>query len=81
MGYPDILNHYMEVVMLVLTRKENEAILIYPADDVDPDMTFAELFKDGPIKPRLNKLVKGQAKVSIDAARALQIVRDELVMG
>ena len=65
--------------MLVLSRKENEVILICPSLDVDPDMTVAGLFKDGPIKLRLNKIVKGQEKVSLDVPRALQIARDELV--
>ena len=39
--------------MLVLTRKEGESILIYPADNIDPDMTIRELFSK-PIKIRLS---------------------------
>lgn len=36
--------------MLVLTRKEGEAIFIYPADHIDDAMTVKELFSHGPIK-------------------------------
>ena len=66
--------------MLVLSRKEDESIIIYPSLGVDPDMTVAKLFKDGSIRLKLGIVERRQAKVCIDAARPLQISRAELVM-
>ena len=36
--------------MLIISRKDAESILIRPAEDVNPKMTLAELFSDGPIE-------------------------------
>ena len=65
--------------MLLLTRKEGEDILIFPAPDLNPEMTVAELFKDGPITIRLSHISRTQTRIGIDAPMALQIVRPELL--
>jgi len=64
--------------MLALTRREGETILVYPSLDVDPQMTVAELFKDGPIRIGIDKIKATQAKVLIQAPKTLEIVREEI---
>ncbi len=64
--------------MLVLTRKEGETILVYPSLDVDPDMTVADLFRNGPIRIGVGKITPYRAKVFIDAPETLEIVQEEL---
>jgi sRNA-binding carbon storage regulator CsrA len=60
--------------MLVQTRTKDEALIIYPADDLDPSMTVAELFQGGPIKIVVDKPVK----LAIKAPTGLSVVREEL---
>ena len=64
--------------MLVLSRKKGQSLYIYPSPDINPDMTVAELFKDGPIKVRIVEMSRNQVKVGIDASRDLKVLRDEL---
>lgn len=64
--------------MLVLTRKEGESILIYPATHVGDAMTVKELFAHGPIKININKLV-GSVRIGIDASLDLVVLRNELL--
>jgi len=65
--------------MLVLNRKEKESFLIYPYEDLDPNMTIGELFKDGAIEIYLNDINKSQVKLAVTAPKELYIVRAELV--
>jgi len=65
--------------MLVLSRRKDESLLIYPSLDVAPDMTVAELFKDGPIKVMLTGITNKQASIGIDAPRSLAVARAEVV--
>ena len=65
--------------MLNLTRKEQESILIFPAEDLDPEMTVAELFSDGVIEIYLDKVKDIKVRIGIDAPKALNIVRGELL--
>jgi hypothetical protein len=39
----------MEVIMLVLERKDGESILVYPSPNIDPVLTVRELFSQ-PVK-------------------------------
>jgi len=64
--------------MLVLTRRAGESIQIYPGDKVDPAMTVAELFKDGPVELYIRKINPGQVRISVKAPRDLTILRTEL---
>ncbi len=64
--------------MLVLTRRPGEAIQIYPSGDIRPDMTVAELFRDGPLEIHITRIHPGQARISIKAPRELAILRTEL---
>jgi len=63
--------------MLSLTRHENESLFIQLDKNTDPNMTVAELFKDGPIEIRVHDLRKTQIKIGIQAPQELDIVREE----
>jgi sRNA-binding carbon storage regulator CsrA len=63
--------------MLVLTRKEGESVVIYPAERIDETMTVRELFIQGPIKVSIAKIA-GQVKLGIDAPPVLKVLRTEL---
>jgi sRNA-binding carbon storage regulator CsrA len=61
------------LLMLLLTRRPNELIHIYP-DDLPPDMTVAELFADGQIVG-----IKGnQVRLGTDATKKLIVLRDDV---
>ncbi len=64
--------------MLVLTRRAGESIQIYPSENIDPNMTVAELFRDGPFEFHIRKINPGQVRISIQAPRELTILRNEL---
>ncbi len=64
--------------MLTLTRKENESLFIEPFEDLDPNMTVAELFANGGIEIYLDKVQNNKIRIGIDAPEALNIVRSEL---
>ena len=60
--------------MLILSRRSGESIVIQPSEDLPADMTVGELFADGDIEITV---LKGMAKLGIDAPRALDVDRDE----
>jgi sRNA-binding carbon storage regulator CsrA len=64
------------LLMLILTRRTNELIHIYP-DDLPPDMTVAELFADGQISIEVLGLKGNQVKLGIHAPKSLTILRDD----
>ncbi len=64
--------------MLVLTRRQGEYITVYPADHVDPDLTVAELFKDGPMEIHVGSINKNQVRLNFKAPRELLLLRNEL---
>ena len=64
--------------MLTLTRKENQSLFIEPFEDIDPDMTVAELFANGGIEIFLAEIEYKQVKIGIEAPKVLNIVRSEL---
>ena len=65
--------------MLSLSRNENQSLFIQLAKDVDPAMTVAELFKDGPIEIYVHDLRKTQIKIGIQAPQELNIIREEAI--
>jgi len=62
--------------MLLLTRRPNESIYIYP-EDLPPDMTVAELFADGQIAIEVLGIKGNQVRLGIDAPSSLTILRDD----
>ena len=69
------LKQLKEFKMLVLSRRPNELIYIYP-DDLPPDMTVAELFAGGQIVIEVLSIEQNQVKIGIDAPKHLTILRD-----
>ena len=65
--------------VLTLTRKNQEAIFINPDQGVDPNMTVAELFANGPIEIVVHRIKAGSAAISIKAPDELKVVRSELL--
>ena len=65
--------------MLILTRKEGDSVVIYPADHIDDAMTVKELFSVGPIKVSIAKVAGQQVRLGIDAPLVLKVLRSELV--
>ncbi len=66
--------------MLSLTRRSEESLLIYPSEDIDQDMTVAELFSTGPIEVRVVQIKGDQARLGVKAPKVLSVMRDELVV-
>jgi sRNA-binding carbon storage regulator CsrA len=64
--------------MLVLSRKEQQKILIQPSS-IAKGMTVEELFADGPIEITLVQIESRLCKIGIDAPMKLNIRRDELL--
>ena len=65
--------------MLSLTRHENESLFIQLSKDVNPNMTVADLFKDGPIEINVSDIRKTQVKIGIHAPLELNIIREEAI--
>ncbi len=65
--------------MLVLERKTGESILIYPNEDIRPEMTVGELFSKGPIKVAVKCRDQSAIKLAIDAPYNMKILRYELL--
>lgn len=64
--------------MLSITCKCGEAVLIYPSEKIDPNMTVGELFADGPMVVQIYDTKRGSTRVAIEAPEALTILRDKL---
>jgi sRNA-binding carbon storage regulator CsrA len=64
--------------MLVLMRREQESLLIYPEDNIPEDMTVAELFANGPLEVKVTSTNDFQCKLGIKAPSELAIVRNEI---
>lgn len=63
--------------MLVLTRKEDESVVIFPSQDMDDSMTVKQLFINGPIRVQVQN-ISGQVRLGIDAPIELTILREEI---
>ena len=65
--------------MLSLQRKLEETIHIFPSDDLDPNMTVAELFNAGPITVKVIDIENGKVRLGFNAPGELEIAREELL--
>jgi sRNA-binding carbon storage regulator CsrA len=72
------LNSKRTLNMLVLERKEGQWLYLYPAENVDPNMSVREFFSGHHISIQLKEITGTAAKVAIDAPKSIVIVRDEL---
>ncbi|WP_041769478.1 carbon storage regulator [Ectopseudomonas mendocina] len=63
---------------LILTRRVGQSIVINVAPGADPEQALHQLLRDG-ITVEINGVKHGNVRVSIDAPRTIQILRDELI--
>lgn len=61
--------------MLVISRKENETVTIEPVAGLDPNLTLAQAFAEGPIAIKLIRINGSRVRLAIDAPEALKILR------
>ncbi len=65
--------------MLIVSRKDAESIVIRPGDDADPNMTLADLFRDGPIEITVYSQGSKRVKMGVPAPEQLRIWRKATV--
>ena len=61
--------------MLIVSRKYAESILIRPGDDIDPKLTLADLFRNGPIEIVVFSDGSKRVKMGVQAPEQLKIWR------
>ncbi|MBT8077575.1 MAG: carbon storage regulator [Gammaproteobacteria bacterium] len=63
--------------MLIVSRRDAESIEIRPGDDIDPQMTLADLFRNGPIEITVFSSGGNRVKMGVQAPRQLSIWRKD----
>ncbi len=66
--------------MLIVSRRDAESILIRPADNVDPNTTLADLFRDGPIEIIVFSAGQRSVKMGVQAPQQLSIWRKDVAV-
>lgn len=61
--------------MLIVSRRDAESILIRPGDDIDPKLTLADLFRNGPIEITIFSSGTNRVKMGVQAPEQLSIWR------
>ena len=61
--------------MLIVSRRDDESILIRPVEGADLKMTLADLFKDGPIEITIFSSSGSRVKMGVQAPGELSIWR------
>ncbi len=61
--------------MLIVSRRDDESILIRPGDGADPSMTLADLFSNGPIEITIFSSNSKRVKMGVQAPDELMIWR------
>jgi sRNA-binding carbon storage regulator CsrA len=61
--------------VLIISRKENEAIRIEPAAGIDPSLTLREAFQHGPIVVKLIHVGGRRVRLVIDTPAPLKVWR------
>ena len=61
--------------MLIVSRRDDESILIRPVEGADLKMTLADLFKDGPIEITIFSSSGKRVKMGVQAPEQLSIWR------
>ena len=61
--------------MLIVSRRDAESIEIRPGDDIDPKMTLADLFSNGPIEITIFSSNGNRVKMGVQAPEQLSIWR------
>lgn len=65
--------------MLVLSRKEDQSLVIFPSENIDPAMTVAELFKDGCIEIHVTDSKASSVRLGLNLPDELIALRSELL--
>lgn len=63
---------------LMLTRRAGQSIVLTLAPDADPEKALLQFLRDG-ITVEIRQIESGNVRVSIDAPRTIQILRNELI--
>lgn len=63
--------------MLIVSRKASESLVIRPADGIDPLLTLADLFEDGPIEITIFAAAEKRVTIGVRAPRQLSIWRKD----
>jgi len=61
--------------MLIVSRRDAESIEIRPGDGIDPSMTLADLFRNGPIEITIFSSNSNRVKMGVQAPEQLCIWR------
>ncbi|MDJ0750720.1 MAG: carbon storage regulator [Woeseiaceae bacterium] len=61
--------------MLIVSRRDAESIEIRPGDGIDPSMTLADLFSNGPIEITIFSSNNNRVKMGVQAPEQLCIWR------
>ena len=61
--------------MLIVSRRDAESILIRPGEGIDPSMTLADLFRNGPIEITIFSAGGNRVKMGVQAPEQLSIWR------
>lgn len=64
--------------MLIVSRRDDESIEIRPGDDIDPSMTLADLFRNGPIEITIFSSNGNRVKMGVQAPEQLCIWRKDV---
>jgi len=65
--------------MLIVSRKDAESIEIRPDDGIDPNITLADLFSNGPIEITIFSSNGNRVKMGVQAPAELCIWRKKAV--
>lgn len=65
-------------MMLVMSRRNSESILICPDEHTDPRLTLADLFKNGPIEITIFSACDKRVKMGVQAPKQLSIWRKDI---
>ena len=63
--------------MLLVSRRDSESILIRPEEGIDPQLTLADLFVNGPIEIRIFSAGDKRVTIGVSAPRQLSIWRQD----
>lgn len=63
--------------MLVVSRRDSESIMIRPDEGIDPQLTLAELFANGPIEIRIFSARDKRVTIGVEAPRQLSVWRKD----
>ncbi|MNR32184.1 carbon storage regulator [compost metagenome] len=73
-----LLNPSWEVIGYAESRRAGQSIVLSLAPGADPENAWRQFLRDG-ITVMISQIESGNVRVSIDAPRTIQILRNELI--